>query len=231
MLAVVATTGAAVAVGASWDHWSATDRAGFDPIVYSFLGLILSGIFAVVLGIRVVSSEYNTGMIRWTLTATPNRSRVFAAKMAVVALVTGAAGLVTSVILFGIGQLVFGAYDVPSVSLTESTVLRAVLVQAVVTPVYPLIGAALAGVARSAVAPLTAVLVLIFAPSVLAAFVPESWRRVLRFTPGAASDALSFTSSPDPSTEVGILAAILVIAAWLAAFLAVGGLRFARRDA
>ncbi|MCK9923029.1 ABC transporter permease [Frankia sp. AgPm24] len=231
VLAIAVTALVAVAVGATWEHWSAEDRADFDPVIYSSLGLILSGILAVLLAIRVVSSEYPSAMIRWTLAATPKRERVFAAKMIVAAFVTAAAGLVTSLAAFGTGQLVFGAYDLPTVGLTDEVALRALLVGALVTPVYPLIGAALAVLARSAVVPLTGVLVLLFAPAVIAAFLPESWRTVLYYTPGPASDSLSFAHPPDASSQLGVATAVLVIVVWLAIPLGAAGIRFARRDA
>ncbi|MFF1450736.1 ABC transporter permease [Streptomyces sp. NPDC058274] len=46
----------------------------------AFIGLMLGQICLITLGVLVVSSEYGTGMIRTTFTASPQRHRVLAAK-------------------------------------------------------------------------------------------------------------------------------------------------------
>jgi len=66
-----------------------------------------------------VTSEYGTGMIRLTLTATPRRGRVLAAKAAVVGGVTLVAGLVTATVTFLVAQAVFAAHGVPTASLAD----------------------------------------------------------------------------------------------------------------
>ncbi|MEV0219461.1 ABC transporter permease [Streptomyces sp. NPDC050704] len=70
----------------------------------AFFGLILGQICLITLGVLVISSEYGTGMIRTTFTASPQRYRVLTAKLMVFftvaftvsAFAIGFVGLVTS---------------------------------------------------------------------------------------------------------------------------------------
>ena len=88
VLAVGVTVLASILVGRSWDSWSAADQADFDPALFPLVGGIFAGLLLPTLGVTAVTSEYSTGMIRLTLTATPRRGRVLLAKAAVVAALT-----------------------------------------------------------------------------------------------------------------------------------------------
>ena len=90
-------------------------------------GSLFSAIVFAVIGATAVTSEYGSGMMRITLTATPRRGRVLAAKAAVVAAVTLVAGLVTATTTFVVAQLVFASYGVPTASLGDGDALRTVL--------------------------------------------------------------------------------------------------------
>src|ERR1700691_5898841 len=57
-----------------WASMTPTQRTTFDPTACSLGGLFLIGsVLLGALGVRAVSSEYATGMIRSTFTATPTR--------------------------------------------------------------------------------------------------------------------------------------------------------------
>ncbi|MFG2310184.1 ABC transporter permease [Streptomyces sp. NPDC048566] len=83
-----------------------TTDEDFGDVPYTipaFFGLMLGQICLITLGVLVVSSEYGTGMIRTTFTASPQRHRVLAAKLiiffavafAVSAFAIGLVGLIT----------------------------------------------------------------------------------------------------------------------------------------
>nr|WP_279616307.1 ABC transporter permease subunit [Streptomyces atriruber] len=57
------------------------DYADMPFTVPAFFGLMLGQICLITLGVLVTSSEYGTGMIRTTFTASPQRSRVLTAKI------------------------------------------------------------------------------------------------------------------------------------------------------
>ncbi|MBA0051613.1 ABC transporter permease [Streptomyces sp. AJS327] len=59
---------------------SGQDRPELPMFASGMFGLMLGQICIITLGVLVITSEYNTGMIRTTLTACPQRSRVLLAK-------------------------------------------------------------------------------------------------------------------------------------------------------
>ncbi|WP_327431787.1 ABC transporter permease [Streptomyces sp. NBC_01236] len=84
-----------------------TTNEDFTDVPYTipaFFGLMLGQICLITLGVLVVSSEYGTGMIRTTFTASPQRHRVLTAKLiiffavafVVSAFAIGFVGLITS---------------------------------------------------------------------------------------------------------------------------------------
>ena len=217
------------AVLATWQEWSAEDRAAFNPIETSLIGTILTGTLFTVLGVTAVSSEYGSRMAALTFTATPRRERVLLAKAAVVAAATFVASLVAVGGMVVVTRLLFAGEDVPLAG--AGRVLRVVLGVAAGTPLFPVIAVGLTFVLRSAAGSVAAMLGLLFGPYVLAPFLPRWWEdHAQRWLPGAASDSLTlphFADSPD-GLSPGMAA--LVVAGWLAAFLGLALIALDRRD-
>ncbi|MEU1346072.1 ABC transporter permease subunit [Streptomyces sp. NPDC005776] len=69
---------------------SASDAdIGTTPVLsLGFFGVLLGTICVITLGVMTIASEYGTGMIRTTLTASPSRARVLSAKAIVFFLLT-----------------------------------------------------------------------------------------------------------------------------------------------
>ncbi|SOD59330.1 hypothetical protein SAMN06297387_101592 [Streptomyces zhaozhouensis] len=59
---------------------STDDYVGMPLLAGGFFGLMFGQLCVISLGVLVITSEYGTGMIRTTLTASPRRSRVLVAK-------------------------------------------------------------------------------------------------------------------------------------------------------
>ena len=112
LLSVGLTALLALMIGATWDDASPAARAEHDPTGIGLFGSTFSMIVFAVLGATAVTSEYSSGMIRLTLTATPRRGRVLAAKAAVVGAVTLVVGLVTAIVTFLVAQAVLASYGV-----------------------------------------------------------------------------------------------------------------------
>jgi ABC-2 type transport system permease protein len=93
-----------LALGSTQDDWS----ADFSPITTSMIGTIWALIVYAVFGVLVMSREYAGGLIRLTLSATPRRGRVLAAEMLLVAGITLLFGLLPTVGMFLVGQVVLG---------------------------------------------------------------------------------------------------------------------------
>lgn len=220
-----------VAVGSTFDDWSPTQQAEFEPVVFSLAGMIVTLIAFSVFGVMAVAGEYSSGMIRLTLTATPARGRVLTAKALLVTLVLLPVGLLALTGMFLTGQAVYAAYDMPSTGLGDPDARRAILGLAIQTPLFPLIGLALGFLLRSTAAAVTAVLALIWLPEILGGLLPI-WSRenILSRLPGPSIDSFTIghlvdsPSYPDPA--VGAATAVV----WLVLFLSGAWLALMRRD-
>ncbi len=221
-----------LAIGSSWDQMNAQDRATFHPADITSFGAIFAVIVMVVLGITFVSSEYTSGMIRLTLTTTPRRNSVLLAKMLIIIAITLVLGLIVALGSFYAGQTVLGTYNgVPTATLGDESAKRAVLGVWLLLPIYPLMGAATAVVLRSTASTITAILGLLFIPSIFGGLLPDTLQKnVLRFLPNYAIDSLSSTGNNDSLTHLGTAAAIGVLAVWLGAFFAIAFASLNRRD-
>jgi ABC-2 type transport system permease protein len=223
---------AALIVGLTHDDWKPADVAAFEPISFSMIGTLLGGIVFAVLGVRAITAEYGSDMIKLSLTATPRRERLLAAKAAIVALVTLVAGTLMTVAMFLAAQAIFAGYGVKSAGLGDGDALRAVLATAVTSPLVPLFALSLGFMLRSTAGAITSVLGLIFVPAIVGAILPQSWQdHVLIYLPGAASDAIAFGHLPDAPHGLSPAVATLVLLAWTALFLGGALLALERRDA
>lgn len=223
-------------IGSSINDWDPAARAGYDPIIMSFFGLVFSTILLTLVGVTFVASEYTTGMIRLTLTTTPRRGRVLLAKVLIITSVTLVVGLISSFGAFLVGQAILGSFDLRTASLTEPDALRTVLSFGLLAPMYPLLGASLAVLFRSTAAAISTVLALIFTPAIFGALLPAWWQEnVLRYLPDRAADSISIghlgSSGFGPSTSyLEPTTAAIVIGLWLTVFLGTATVTLYRRD-
>lgn len=221
------------AVGFSFDDWNEADRATFDPITFSMSGLLVGGIIFVVLGVNLVAAEYSSGMIRQTLSTTPKRVRVLLAKVLVVSAIALVAGLVVNIAVILAGNIVFGAYDMPTASLSDGDTLQAIFGLTLTTPVFPILGVAIAFLLRSAAGAITAVLALLFLPSMFGPLLPRRWQEdVLAWLPGPLTDSVSIGFlDPDGAMMKNAWVAGGALIVWLALFLGVAWWFLTKRDA
>ncbi|MDP2711489.1 MAG: ABC transporter permease subunit [Solirubrobacteraceae bacterium] len=220
VLAVGMSALIAIVIGATWNDASAADRAAFDPARDALFGGIFSAIVFVVLGATAATSEYTSGMIRLTLTATPRRGRVLAAKAAVVAAITLAAGLLANATMFLVAQAIFGSYGLQTASLTDGDALRIVVADGLLAPVLALIALALGFALRSTAGAVTSVLGLIFLPGIFGTLLPAWWQdNVLDYLPGAAAEAITSGHLEGATATMAPALALVVLAGWLTVFL------------
>lgn len=231
VLSIGMTALIAAVIGNTWSGLTAEQQADFDPVMTTFFGSIFSGIILSVLGVTAVSSEYSSGMIRTTLTATPRRGRVLIAKALIIGVITLVVGTVSTVGMFLVGQAIFGGYGIESASLTDGDALRTVIGVSIGSPIFPLIGAALAVMLRSTAGAITTVMGIIFAPAIFGGLLPAWWQEnILRFLPGPASDNLAQITEPDALLYMAPAAAAAVVVAWIALFLGAAYLMLTKRD-
>lgn len=222
----------ALAVGATFSEWSASEQVEFDPTLYSLSGAILASIFFVAVGVRVATSEYTSGMIRLTLTATPRRDRVLFAKALVVAVAVWIFAAITVAGMLGGSQLVFAAHDLETTGFGDTTLWRVGLLTVFTTPLFPILGVVAGFLFRSTAAAMTSVLALLFGPSFFGGLFPGWWQEnVLSLFPGSAVDAATLGSLADSPMHLSTAPAALVSVAWLVVPLLVTRQVLVRRDA
>jgi ABC-type transport system involved in multi-copper enzyme maturation permease subunit len=147
-----------------------TQDSDFGDVPYTvpaFFGLILGQICLITLGVLVVSSEYGTGMIRTTFTASPQRHRVLTAKLIIFfavafivsALSIGLVGLMTSAMHGGSSNVSWGG-----------TVIKGALYVSLLGVLSLAVGSML----RHSAGAITTMLGLVLVPAILPAFLMMS---------------------------------------------------------
>ncbi|PBC95950.1 ABC-type transport system involved in multi-copper enzyme maturation permease subunit [Streptomyces sp. Ag82_O1-15] len=170
----------------------APDETGGDMVQMSFQGVFVAVLFMVALGALFITTEYKRGMIRTTFTATPRRVRVLTAKALVIGGVTFAISLPATAIAFLLAQSTMRSHGFappayPDLSLLDSPALRAVVGSAALLSLVAVLALALGAILRNSAGAITAVVVLVILPQILAFALPlpvGHW--LLRATPAAA---------------------------------------------
>jgi hypothetical protein len=214
---------------ARYDNLGLRDKLTFDPTAQSLRGLFLAQVAIGVLGVLVVSSEYATGLIRSTFTATPQRRVVLTAK----AVVFGAVALVVTMVsvfaAFFIGQAVLAGKSL-GVGLSDPGVLRGILGAGAYLTIVGLLGLALGAIVRRTAGAIATLFGLVLVLQLLAQALPSPWNTdVAKFVPGGLGAAL-YSVRPD-SNLLSPGVALLVALGWLAAAFTLAFALIKRRDA
>jgi ABC-2 type transport system permease protein len=227
-LSIAMTALVSVAVGSTQDELP----ADLAPATFALVGNLFALTISAVFGVMAVSGEYSSGMIRLTLTASPSRSRVLWAKFLLVTPIMLVFGLITTLGMFLVGQMVLDAYGLPVTDLGDPDARRTVLGLGALMPVFPLIGLALGVLLRSTTGAITSVLALLWLPVFLVEFFPMWWRtNVFSLLPGAGVDSLTLSHVTDSPMYSDPAIGALIVAAWLAAFVGAAYISLSRRDA
>jgi ABC-type transport system involved in multi-copper enzyme maturation permease subunit len=181
--------GGTFTVTGSGDIAPASADGGGTPIEQTLLGAFGGLIAVIVVAAMFMTAEYRRGLIRITLTASPRRGQVLAAKGVVIGSVTFIAGLAGSAAAVLVGERLLrsnGNYILPVSMLTE---IRVIAGTAALLAVSAVLALALGAILRSSAAAITAAIAAIVLPYLLAntlAVLPAGaadW--VLRVTPAA----------------------------------------------
>lgn len=111
VVAVLLVTGLVshAALGHSPDFY-----VGFDPTQTSLTGMVLAGLTGGVFGALIITGEYSSGTIRTSLTATPRRPVLLAAKIGVTAAAVVVFCEILSFVSFFLGQAILSGQQAPS---------------------------------------------------------------------------------------------------------------------
>ena len=156
-----------------------------QTLVGAFAGLIA----VIVVAVMFITAEYRRGLIRITLTASPRRGQVLAAKAVVIGSVTFAAGLVAGLVAVPLGERLLRANGMYVYPVTTLTALRVVAGTAALLAVAAVLALAAGTTLRRSAVAVTAVITAIVLPYILAVAMvlpngASDW--LLRVTPAAA---------------------------------------------
>jgi ABC-2 type transport system permease protein len=207
--------------------------AGFDLSVAELRGhdnqhaLLSAGtsgaLFAALIGVMAITSEFRHGTIRSTFVVTPDRSRVIAAKVIASLLMGIAFGLVAIGLSFSVGYAILAGRGI-DFALDTNHVLLLVLGTLVMTAIWAALGVGFGAVIKNQVFAVIGLIIWAFViDSLLGELVPD----VGRFTPVGASDSLTAGFADYLLTPA---AGGLLLIAYAVAFVAAGALFVAHRD-
>ncbi|MCX4556216.1 ABC transporter permease [Streptomyces phaeochromogenes] len=222
---LVAGLGALVLVTAAFSALAGLDNAAdadFDPLFSAFFGVSFGQIAAITFGAQAVSSEFQGGALRVSLSAVPHRGRWFAAKATAIGVPVLAVGLFAGCVSLAVGKAVLGD-RASAISWAEG--LRGVVGCGIYLALMALFAAGLATLLRSGVATLSILIPFLLIVSFVVGDVS-----------GSAADFL-----PDKAGQValhetwggalGPWTGLAVTAVWAGAALLAGAWSVRRRDA
>jgi ABC-type transport system involved in multi-copper enzyme maturation permease subunit len=219
----------------------ASDGGDNTTISGSLIGVFVGLIAMVVIGALFITSEYRRGLIRTTLTASPRRGRVLAAKAIVLACVVFVLGLAASAFtMWFVDRLRRnnGTYISPASSLTE---MRVLVGTAAVLAIAAVLALAIGTIARRSSAAVSAVIALVVLPYILGVSSIGALQWMLRVTP-AAGFAVQQTLHQYPQVDGVYIASagyyplspwagFGVLLAWTALALGLAAVLLRKRDA
>jgi ABC-2 type transport system permease protein len=207
-------------------------QAGFDPAGYSLSGFFLAQLAIGTLGVVVITSEYQTGSIRATLAATPQRTTVLVAKAAVFAAVAAATGIAASLGSFLVGQAILAQKHLQT-QLSNPAAVRSVFGAGLYLAVLGLLGLGLGTLIRRTAGAVATVVGLIVILPVLVQGLPATWQdTITRYLPSTAGQAvIGHTRFTSPGHQLSPWAGLGLFAAYTAATLTAAAITLNRRDA
>lgn len=212
-------------------HHAPSYYFGFDPTQESLVGLIVAGLTGGVFGALLITGEYASGTIRTTLSATPNRPYLLAAKIGVTAVITMAFCELLSFVSFWLGQMVLSGGGAPSASLGSPGAFRAVAMTGAFIALMALMSFGFGLILRSTAGAIAAFVGVVFVlPLVMRAISEQG----LRYLPTyILTNSVMSTVNQGPGATLRALSpavGLLLMTGYAAVALLVGAVMFVRRD-
>ena len=216
-----------------WSTMSAHDKATFNPLESSLIGVNLAQLALGALGVLVISGEYSTGMIRSTFAAVPKRLPVLWAKAGVFGTVTFALALPAMLIAFFSAQAIlhghsFAGHDI-ALSISDPGVARAVIGGALYLTLAALFGLSLGAIFRNTAAGISTFAGILFVVPPLLDVLPSSWNNAISpYLPSKAGQAIMQIGNP--AHTLGPWTGIALFAGYTALTMAAAAVLLKRRD-
>jgi ABC-type transport system involved in multi-copper enzyme maturation permease subunit len=205
--------------------------AGFDPTQESLSGLIVALLTAGVFGALAITGEYSSGTIRTTLTATPRRAALLAAKTGVTAVATVVFCELLSLASFWLGQAILSGGGAPHANLGSPGALRAVTMTGLFIALVALMSFGFGLVLRSTAGAIAAFAGVVFVLPVVVQGISE---RYVRYTPAhIVINSITATVRPHGAglNPVSPAVGLALMALYASIALIAGAVLFVLRDA
>ena len=200
-----------------------------DSVSLVFGGITLSQLIIGVLAALFVGSEYASGLIRTTFGAVARRTRVLRAKAIVFGGATALAMMLGAFGAFFAGSAVYSG-TLPSHSIGDPGVLRAVLSVGFYGACVALIGIAVGFLVRSTATAIGLLLGLLMLAPLLVDLVPGTVGETLsKIVPSNAGEAMMSVTSP--GSLLSPMLGLAVLVAWVVGLLTLAAVALRRRDA
>lgn len=213
-------------------HHGPSYYVGFDPTQLSLTGLIVAGLTGGVFGALLITNEYASGTIRTTLSGTPRRPTVLAAKIGVTAVATVVFCEVLSFVSFFLGEAILSAGGAPSAGLGSAGALRAVTMSGLFIALMALMSFGFGLITRSTAAAIASFVGVVFVLPLVMHGISEP---DLRYLPTyLLTNSIMSTVHIGPGGTIQPLSPVvglLLMALYAAASLVAGAVVFTRRDA
>jgi hypothetical protein len=229
LVTTVGTLGVTILTTANAHHQSGGKGfdPGFDPTNTALTGLALGTLAIGVFGALAVTGEYATGTIRSSLSAGPRRRMFLLGKALVVGAMALVAGEVLTFASFWIGQAVLSARGLPSATVGQPGVLRAVAFSGAFLALLGLLALGLGVIIRHTAGAIAAFVGITFLITLLIQRLPGT---PVRFTPvGILANSVS--AVVPQSGQVSAPMGMLLMAIYTTVVLGLAAVLIARRDA
>ncbi len=184
-------------------------------------------VFALVLGILAVTSEFRHGTITPSLLVIPDRIRLTLAKLIAGLGVGVALGLLATVLVVVVVKLIGGVRDLD----TSGDALALIVGGTIATGLYAALGVGIGAVIRNQVGAIIGALVYVFVLEPLAQLIPKANDVFAKYGLGGVSAALSGIRNEESDVELlGQVAGGLLFAGYVAVLIGIGLVLMRRRD-
>jgi ABC-2 type transport system permease protein len=182
LAAVVLTIGlatiASYVIASRWTGMPVAERANFNPLEPSMIGLNFAQLAIGVLGVLVISAEYSTGMIRSSLIAVPRRLPVLWAKAGVFAGVTLVLMVPAALVAFFVSQSILSGQNI-QIAFSQAGVARAVIGAGAYLTVLGVFALGLGAIIRNTAGAITAFAGILFVLPGIMQVLPSSWNNAV----------------------------------------------------
>ncbi len=217
-------------IRSNWSHRSAIDRLAFDPVSTSLVGVFFAQFAVGVIGARFITSEFASGSIRTSLAAVPQRVHLVLAKVIVLFISFLVLSEIVVFVAFEVGQAIYKSGHLPSASLSDSTVLRSVIMAGIYLMLLALIGFGLGLLLRTTSMTISIYVTLLLIIPIIVNFLPSSWQNdITRYLPSNLGQAMTTPNTPSNSFAWGTSSVVLLI--YVVAIVGSGTYMLTRRDA